>query len=154
MKPSPNGWPRISAAVYYDDPRAAIAFLCRAFGFDVRLKVEGADGSIAHCELCFGDGVVMVAGTAARPDAEPWHVLFAAPSALGGKNTQSLALFVDDADAHCAQARAAGAVVVREPRTDDHGADYWVDRTYGATDPEGHVWWFMQRMRDPRGPAK
>jgi len=32
MKPTPPGWPRISAALFYDDPRAAIDWLCEAFG--------------------------------------------------------------------------------------------------------------------------
>jgi uncharacterized glyoxalase superfamily protein PhnB len=73
---------------------------------------------------------------------------------LGGKCTQNLAIFVDDADAHCARAKAAGAAIIREPRTDDYGDDYWADRSYGAKDPEGHHWWFMQRVRDPKPDAK
>ena len=35
------------------------------------------------------------------------------------------------------------------PETTDYGEDYWADRTYQAVDPEGHVWWFMQRVRNP-----
>ena len=27
------------------------------------------------------------------------------------------------------------------------GDDYWTDRSYGALDPEGHLWWFMQRIK-------
>ena len=46
MKPTPSGWPRLSSSVFYDDPRAAIDWLCRAFGFELRLKVEGDDGAI------------------------------------------------------------------------------------------------------------
>ncbi len=73
---------------------------------------------------------------------------------MGGKSTQGLAIFVDDVDAHCERARAAGAQIFREPRTDDYGDDYRADRTYGARDPEGHPWWFMQRVRDPEPQAK
>ncbi len=40
-KPTPAGWPRISPALYYDDAAKAIDLLCDAFGFEVRLKVEG-----------------------------------------------------------------------------------------------------------------
>lgn len=54
---------------------------------------------------------------------------------------------VDDADAHCTRAKAVGAAVVREPETSDYGADYWADRSYGALDPEGRLWWFIQRVR-------
>jgi uncharacterized glyoxalase superfamily protein PhnB len=155
MKNTPAGWPRITPSVYYQDPRAAIDWLCRAFGFEVRLKVEGEGGRIEHSELQFADGLIMV-GTAdgGAPGKEAWQKLYASPKSLGGKGTQGLAVFVDDADAHCARARAAGAEIVREPRTDDYGDDYWADRTYGCLDPEGHLWWFMQRMREPKGHAK
>jgi uncharacterized glyoxalase superfamily protein PhnB len=57
---------------------------------------------------------------------------------------------VDDADAHCAQAKAAGARIFREPKEDDYGDEYPVDRTYGAVDPGGHMWFFMQRIRDAK----
>lgn len=147
MKPPPPGWPRISASIFYDDPRAAIDWLCRAFGFEVRLKVEGDEGTIVHSELTFGDGLVMVGSTSGK---EPWQKMYRSPRSLDGGVTQALALHVDDVDAHHARAVQAGAKVVREPRTDDYGDDYWSDRTYGAVDPEGHLWWFMQRMRGPR----
>ena len=54
---------------------------------------------------------------------------------------------VDDADAHCERARAAGAVIATEPATQDYGEGYWADRGYEARDLEGHHWWFMQRLR-------
>src|SRR5688572_76561 len=50
-KPLPMGWPRISGAVFYDEPARAIDWLCAAFGFEVRLKVEGEGGRIEHSEL-------------------------------------------------------------------------------------------------------
>src|SRR6185436_9247090 len=99
---------------------------------------------IVHSELKFGEALVMVSGTGG---SEPWQSLYRTPQAIGGGVTQAVALHVDDVDAHYAQAVAAGAKVVREPRTDDYGDDYWSDRTYGALDPEGHLWWFMQRVR-------
>lgn len=64
-------------------------------------------------------------------------------------NTQSLMLYVDDVDSHCEQARAHGAKIIDEPKVHDYGEDYWSDRCYGATDPEGHMWWFTQRLRGP-----
>ncbi|MFO0568092.1 MAG: VOC family protein [Polyangiaceae bacterium] len=151
MQPTPRGWPRITPSVYYEDPSAAIDWLCRAFGFEVRLKVEGENGRIEHSELEFCDGLIMV-GTASVGSAEKeaYQRHYASPRALGGKHTQGLAIFVDDVDAHAERARAEGARIFREPRTDDYGDDYWSDRTYGALDPEGHVWWFMQRVRDQK----
>ncbi len=148
MKTTPPGWPRITASVFYDDPQAAIDWLCRVFGFEVRLKVEGEGGRIEHSELEFGDGLITV-GHAGPVDKakERWQQHYASPRSLEGKITQTLAIFVDDVDAHHARAVAAGARIVRELATSDYGDDYWADRTYGATDPEGHLWWFMQRMR-------
>ena len=151
MKPAPVGWPRLSASVFYDDPRAAIAWLCQAFGFEVRLKVEGDDGAIHHSELCFGEALVMVGGTHGK---EPWQQLHRSPLALDGAVTQALALHVEDVGAHHARAVAAGAKIIREPRTDDYGDDYWADRSYGALDPEGHLWWFMERIRSAGESAK
>ncbi|WAS96757.1 VOC family protein [Nannocystis punicea] len=151
MKSTPTGWPRISSSIFYDDPAAAIDWLCRAFGFEVRLKVEGEDGDIVHSELVFGEGLVMVGGTRARdPERESYQKHHVSPRSVGGGNTQTLCVFVDDVDAHCAHARASGARVFREPTTSDYGEEYWSDRSYGALDPEGHQWWFMQRIRDPR----
>ena len=132
--------------MFYDNPNEAIAWLCSAFGFTVRLKIDGEGGRVEHCELDVGnDGLIMVgtSGERARED----RGFAASPRALGGKNTQSLAVFVDDADAHCEHARQAGAQILEEPETTDYGEGYWADRTYRACDVEGHHWWFMQRVR-------
>lgn len=142
MKPTPAGWPRISPAIYYDDAARAIAWLCDAFGFDVRLKVEGEGGRIEHSELVYGDGVVMV-GEASKARF-PYR---RSPKSAGGVNTQNLMLYVDDVEEHCRRARAKGAVVVSEPETHDYGEEHWTDRAYECTDPEGHHWWFTQRLR-------
>jgi uncharacterized glyoxalase superfamily protein PhnB len=155
MKNTPKGWPRIVPGVYYEEPGKMIDWLCRAFGFEVRLKVEGEGGRIEHSELTFADGLIMV-GTAGPGDKakEAWQQHYTSPRSLGGKITQGLAIFVDDADAHCERSRAAGAKIFREPSTSDYGEDYWADRTYGALDPEGHLWWFMQRVRTGKGDAE
>jgi uncharacterized glyoxalase superfamily protein PhnB len=58
-----------------------------------------------------------------------------------------LCVYVDDVDAHCRRARAAGATIAMEPTTNDYGSDYWTDRTYEAIDLDGHHWWFIQRLR-------
>jgi len=55
MKPTPTDWPRMSSAVVYQDAVAAIQWLCDAFGFEVRLKVEGDKGQIEHSELTYGE---------------------------------------------------------------------------------------------------
>jgi uncharacterized glyoxalase superfamily protein PhnB len=142
MKPTPPGWPRISSALYYDDPRAAIDWLCKAFGFEVRLLVEGDGGRIEHSELSFGDALVMVSGTD-KSDRFPY---MRSPRQVGGANTQNMMVYVDDVEAHCRHAREAGATIVSEPETHDYGPEYWTDRGYACQDPGGHHWWFYERL--------
>jgi uncharacterized glyoxalase superfamily protein PhnB len=146
MKPVPPGWPRISSALYYEDAGKAIDWLCRAFGFEVRLKVEGDAGRIEHSELVYGDAVIMVSSV--KPEKFPSHRF---PAAVGGANTQNLMVYVDDVDAHCKRAREAGAKIGIEPANTDYGEEYWEDRSYGCDDIGGHGWWFSQRIRDTKG---
>ncbi len=146
MKPTPSGWPRLSTAIYYDDAAKAIDWLCNAFGFEVRLKVEGEAGRIEHSELTFGEALVMVAQSGGRPN-RPLLPPGASPLSIAGANTQNIMLFVDNVDEHCAHARKAGARIVDEPSLHDYGPDYWTDKSYGALDLEGHMWWFTQRVR-------
>ena len=146
MKPAPLNWPRISSAVYYVDAATAIDWLCRVFGFQVRLKIEGEDGSIAHSELTYGEGLIMV-GQADLPHKPSFRK---SPQSLSGANTQNMMVFVDDVDDHCEHARAAGAKILVVPKTTDYGEDYWTDRGYECEDLEGHHWWFYQRLRDQK----
>lgn len=151
MQPCPSDWPRFSSAIFYQDAAAAIDWLCDAFGFAVRLKIEGDKGRIEHSELTYGEGVIMVGQE--TPDApHAWKRAMRSPKSLNGATTQSLMFFVDDADAHCAHARARGAEIVEEPSTHDYGPEFWSDRSYGARDPEGHVWWIAQRLRHRPAP--
>jgi uncharacterized glyoxalase superfamily protein PhnB len=150
MKDTPADWPRVSPAIFYDDALAAIDWLCKAFGFEVRIKVLANDGQLIHSELTYGGGVIMVAqagkaGAAAKRTTQ-------SPKSLNGANTQSLMLYVDDVNEHCARARAAGASIDSEPAESDYGEEYWTDRSYGCRDPEQHHWWFAQRIRT--GPGK
>jgi uncharacterized glyoxalase superfamily protein PhnB len=58
------------------------------------------------------------------------------PHDAGGA-TQSIYLVVADADAHHAQAKAAGAEIVIPLVTQDYGG-----RDYTCRDIEGHIWTF------------
>jgi uncharacterized glyoxalase superfamily protein PhnB len=148
MRPTPAGWPRASQSVYYRDPKAAIDWLGRAFGFEVRMIVDDDRGRIVHSDVTFAEALFLIGGSGhSDPGKEAWQTLARSPAQLDGACTQAVCLFVDDVDAHCATARAAGATIVREPTTNDYGDDYWTDRSYGCKDLEGHLWWFMQRLR-------
>jgi uncharacterized glyoxalase superfamily protein PhnB len=151
MKPPPKNFPRITPGLTYDDARAAIDWLCKAFGFEVQLKVEGDDGSIEHSELRYGEGVIMISSPKAK---NPWYIT---PAKAGG-TTASLMIYVDDIEAHHKRVMAAGGKEVRPIETHDYGDDYWVDRSYGVEDPGGHHWWIAQRIKgltqeEPASPA-
>ena len=79
--------PTLSSALSYRDPRAAIAWLEAAFGFETVLLVEEANGEIGHSELRYRDGVIMV--------GREWDADHRSPASLDGKNTQSIHIHVD-----------------------------------------------------------
>lgn len=155
MNEPPVDWPRISCCVFYEDPARAIDWLCEAFGFQVRLKVESEPGRIEHSELDFHGGLVMVGGAGGkyreRNVDDPWKRKISSPGMVSGANTQQLCLHVDDVDGLCERARRAGGEVVYEPTTTDYGEDYWADRSCVVVDPEGHAWCFLQRVRTGKG---
>jgi uncharacterized glyoxalase superfamily protein PhnB len=91
--------------------------------------VPGPDGSVRHAEMSFGPGVIMVGSM--RPGA-----MLVSPRDLPGVH-QSFCVQVDDPDAHCAVARAAGAEITQEPQDTDYGA-----HGYTARDLEGNHWYF------------
>ena len=123
--------------IRYDDAPAAIEFLCNAFGF-VAHAVYGDNADtrvIHHAQLTLGDGMLML-GSARKDDAQRLHG-WKTPAEAGG-TTMSIYVYVPDADAHCAHARAAGADIVSAPKDNDG----YPGRGYAARDPEGHVWSF------------
>jgi len=143
MTPSPPGWPRISPAIYYDNASEAIDWLCRAFGFVVRIRVVGENGKIQHSELTFGEGLIMVS-EADRGEKYPYR---RSPGEISGGNTQNLLVYVDDVETHIQRARDAGATIITDLETHDYGEEYWADRGYECVDLGGHHWWFYQRLR-------
>ncbi len=146
MRPPPTGWPRLSCSIFYNRAALAIPWLCEAFGFEVQLRVDGEHGDIAHSQLIYGEALIMVSeGGEHRP--QRFGVPLRSPLAVGGANTQSVMIYVDDVDAHHARAREAGARIAVAPRVEDYGPQYWTDKSYGALDLEGHLWWFVERVR-------
>jgi uncharacterized glyoxalase superfamily protein PhnB len=129
----PTDMPRITPYLLYEDVGAALEWLARAFGFRERMRLAAPDGRIAHAEMQLADGVIMM-GCPGPEYRNPKHI---------GHVTQHVYVYVDDVDAHCRRARAAGAVLIEEPRDQFYG-----DRRYGARDPEGHEWYFATHVRD------
>jgi uncharacterized glyoxalase superfamily protein PhnB len=119
-------------ALQYEDAPAAIDFLCRAFGFEKSAVYEGEGGSIDHAQLTLGNGMIML-GSVKETE---YGKLLVRPREAGGV-TMSVYVIVDDADAHFARAKAAGAEITHELVTKDYGG-----RDYSCKDPEGNVWTF------------
>ena len=135
-KNPPEGMPRVTPYLYYDDLAAALDWLGRAFGLTTRMSIPGPEGRLMHAEMTMADGVVMMGQTGMEPSC-------VSPRSQNGVNTQSLYIYVDNVERHCERARAAGATIIRAPED-----QFWGDRMYTARDPEGHAWSFAQAVRE------
>ena len=61
MSPLPkNTKATVIPCLRYRDAAAALEWLCRAFGFEKQLVVPNKDGTIAHAQLSFGNGMIML----------------------------------------------------------------------------------------------
>lgn len=127
-----NLMPRVAPYLFYEDVAAALAWLEEAFGFRERMRMPGPDGRIRHAEMDIATDGVILMGCPGPSYRNPKRL---------GAMTQTLYIRVDDVDAHCARARAGGAVISEEPADQEYG-----DRRYAAEDPEGHRWYFAQPL--------
>ncbi len=121
-------------ALCYVNPRAAINFLRDAFGFELEMLIEDEAGNLAHSQMSYGEGRIMV--------GNEWSADHKSPQSIGNKCTQTVHIqMTEDINAHCEHARTAGAEILVAPETQFYG-----DRTYRARDPEGHIWTFAQTV--------
>ena len=126
---------RLFPFLYVDDVPAYLDFLNKAFGFEQRsYHVDPEDSEHVHAEMVLGDAVVMISHAARKFGTVSPRTLTGLPAAVYA--------IVDDVDAHCRRARAAGATIKDEPE-DKH----WGDRMYTARDREGHEWYFATPRR-------
>jgi uncharacterized glyoxalase superfamily protein PhnB len=116
--------PTVIPTLQYDDAAAAIAFLTDALGFERHAVHADEHGRVAHAELRFGDGMVMLGDV--RPDDDRFRTGHAVTYVV-----------VDDPDAVHARAVAAGAEVAMPPTDQGYGS-----RDVAILDPEGNVWSF------------
>ena len=123
---------RISILVY-SDLEAAYEYLVRVFGLGPGELTRDDAGTIVHGELQAGDGVVWL-----HPEAPAFDMK--SPRTLGA-STASVALMVDDVDAHFRHAQAEGAIIDYEPVDQPYGY-----REYSARDSEGALWSFMKPL--------
>ncbi len=116
---------------YRDAPRA-IDWLVEVFGFTPRMVVPGPDNTVLHAQLTLGGGMIML-GSLGKEGA--YAKLMAQPGEIGGRQTQTTCLIVDDVDAIYARALDNGAALVIDIEDMDYGG-----RAFTCRDLEGHVW--------------
>jgi uncharacterized glyoxalase superfamily protein PhnB len=127
--------PAVIPALSYQDPRKALEWLGKAFGFEIEFIIEDEKGNPLHSEMRYGDGLVMI--------GSEWNADTKSPASIGRKCTQTVHIHMtEDIDAHCARAEKAGAEILARPDMQFYG-----DRTYRARDPEGHIWTFGQTVQ-------
>ena len=105
----------------YRDPEAAIDWLERALGFEVRVSYRDDDGEIIHAQLSFRESLIMIGppGPDTVPSGGPaWTYLVA-----------------DDVDGLHGQAVEHGAEVVMPLQDMDYGS-----REFTVRDGDGHLW--------------
>ena len=117
----------------YEDVASMLDWLSHTFGFTEKLRFAG------DFHLGVVDRPVVAGGTIMLGDPGDDY---RSPKNGGGWPAQ-IQVYVDDVDAHYAQAKAAGAEIRQELADMPYG-----DRRYDAYDAEGHLWMFSTRMRD------
>jgi uncharacterized glyoxalase superfamily protein PhnB len=117
----------------YRNAPAAIEWLCQTFGFEKQLIVPNQDGTIAHAQLRFGNGMIMLGSVT---DTE-FGRLMKQPDQIGGAETQSAYVVVSNVDELYERAKSAGAEIVIEIKDEDYGG-----RDFSCRDLEGHLWSF------------
>lgn len=125
--------PNIIPCFVYRDAPAMIEWLCKAFGFEKHAVYPEPDGKIAHAELTYGGGMIMLGSENDGPFGQ--HVK--SPLSLGGKTTSGPCIIVKDADAVYARAKAAGAAITSDIKDESYGG-----RGFTCRDPEGTLWSF------------
>ena len=131
MTNPPPGYPRISPYLLYENAPAAVEFLQQTFGFELRLSQIGAAGR-THNELVLGDDGLVMLGQAGEG--------FSSPRTLGSFPPSMIHVYVDDVEALHGRAKHAGAEVT------DLELSPAGDRRFTATDPEGQIWVFAERV--------
>jgi uncharacterized glyoxalase superfamily protein PhnB len=116
----------------YRNAPEAIEWLCRTLGFEKHAIYPGPANTIMHAELTLGGGMIMLGSLA---DNEHGRFM-KQPDEIGGAETRSVNLIVNDADTIYVRAKAAGAEILFDIEYKPYGG-----RGFACRDPEGHIWY-------------
>jgi PhnB protein len=123
-----KGYPVLSSVTVLDECARAIDWYKKVLGAKQRLRLDMPGGTVAHCELGFGDAVLML-GSPMPPQFPP--------------KKACLGVYVKDCDATYKAALSAGARSMQEPADQFYG-----DRNARFEDPFGNEWAVMTHIRD------
>ena len=132
LKFAKNTQATVISCLHYRNAPVAFEWLCNTFGFEKHLVVPNVDGTIAHAQLSFGNGMTML-GSVQKDETESGR-LVKQPNKIGGGQTQSPYLVVNDVDAIYASAKAAGSKIVIDIKDEDYGG-----RGFSCLDLEGNL---------------
>lgn len=124
----------IMPCLTYNDALTAIDWLCDAFGFERHQVFVEENGMVSHAELKLGDVMIM---TGSQQSNSAYSRLIKHPGDIGGFETQSPYLVIDDIDTHYERAKKHGAKIVIDLKEEDYGG-----KNYSCFDIEGHLWSF------------
>ena len=123
-----KGYPVLSSVTVLDDCPRAIEWYRKVLGAKQRLRLDMPGGTVAHCELGFGDAVLMLGSP--MPPQVP-------------QRKASLAIYVKNCDATYNEALSAGARSLQEPADQFYG-----DRNARFEDPFGNEWSVMTHVKN------
>ncbi len=130
VNPIPPGFRTVTPYLVAQNGPALLEFAKQAFGGEETFRIVGSAGGL-HGEIRIGDSMLMMGG------GIPGKEFHATP------NTHALHIYVEDADAVCAQALAAGATLIDAPRDQEYG-----ERSASVKDPAGNIWYIATHKGD------
>jgi uncharacterized glyoxalase superfamily protein PhnB len=135
--------PGVVPMLSYRDGAAAMDWLSRVFGFEVRERWLDDQGVLTHGEMSTGNGVIMLATPSPdyegpslhRSHCEAATAWSSVPWVIDG-----VLVYVDDLVAHFDRAVSEGAALLSRIEEGPNGSSL-----YRAEDVEGHRWMFVQQ---------
>lgn len=123
VSPIPRGFHTVTPYLVAENGPALLEFTKQAFGGEETFRAVGPAGGL-HGEVRIGDSMLMVGG--GIPGRE----------FRGTPKNHALHIYVEDADAVCKKALAAGATLIDKPRDQEYG-----ERSGSVKDPAGNFWY-------------
>jgi len=122
VDPIPRGFRMVTPYLVAADGLALLEFIKQAFGAEEILRAMMPTG--VHAEVRLGDSHLMMGGG------------IPGKKFPGTLQPNALHIYVEDCDAVCAKALAAGATLIDELRDQEYG-----ERSASVKDPAGNIWY-------------